>query len=83
MRTYVSKDFGAEFISALHASLGDFEQLRRTLSATGSKKVFVKLRDAPRFQVEIVGSIAADKGKFYSDLADALIEAFEAQGIEP
>jgi len=82
-RTYAYPDFGAEFIDQLHSKLGDFEQLRRALAVSGSKTVFIELRELPEFQVEITGSISEKKRQFYSDIADALIEAFQSQGISP
>ncbi len=80
-RSYVYYAFGDDFIHALHNALGDFEQLRQTLAATGSKKVCIQLPELPLFQVEITGSVAGQR-QFYSDIADALIEAFASQGIQ-
>ena len=81
-RTYAYSDFGCEFINELHNKLGEPEQLRRTVTAAGSKKVLVKLRNLPIFEVEIAGSIPSEKGQFYSDIADALIDAFRSQNIK-
>ena len=83
-RTYAYADFGVEFIEELsYRQLADFEQLRRSLASGVSKTVFIQLRDLSRFSVELKGPISSGHRPFYSDLADALIDAFQAKCIKP
>jgi len=83
-RTYAYDDFGVEFINELSdRQLSNFEQVCQTLAFGTSKTVSIKLRDLPSFEVELKGKISSSSRQFYSDLADALIEAFKTKGIKP
>ena len=80
-RTYAYSDFGFEFLNELHNQLGEFRDLQKMIVLSNIKKVSLKLRDLPAIYVEIGGSIPDSKEQFYSDIADALIDAFKSQGI--
>ena len=45
--------------------------------------VYVRLHDLPAIEVQVTGHGPLDEREFYSDLADALIAAFESHGIQP
>lgn len=83
-RTYAYGDFGSEFLQELSDhQLGDFDLVNRTISSGAEKSVYVKLRDLAPFEVRVSGRITGKRDQFYSDLADALIEAFRSQSIKP
>ena len=77
-------DFGAGFIYELtERQLGEFEQLRQILATGAEKTAYVRLRDLVPIEVRISGRAATRRDQFYSDLADALIVAFESHRIKP
>ena len=83
-RKYPYSDFGAEFLGELtDGQLRDFEHIHQVLSSGGGKTVAVTLRDHSPIEVAISGRASEHRKTFYSDLADALISAFESHGIKP
>lgn len=83
-RTYAYDDFGAEFLQVLSGrQLGNFDLVDSTISSGAEKSVDVKLRDLSPFEVRVSGRTTGKRDQFYSDLADALIEAFRSQSIKP
>jgi hypothetical protein len=83
-RKYRYGDFGSEFHAELiHRQLADFEHVRQILAAGARKTVLVRLRDLPTIQVEVQGRPSDKPAQFYSDLADAPIEAFQSQQVRP
>jgi hypothetical protein len=83
-RKYPYPDFGTEFLAELtDRQLGDFDHVRQFLSADAGKTVYVRLRDLPSIEVQVTGRVSSRREEFYSDLADALIAAFESHRIRP
>lgn len=83
-RTYRYSDFGTEFLSEINdRQLGEFKDIYPILTAGAVKTVLVRLRDLPPIEVSLSGRPDERKQQFYSDLADALIDAFEKQRIKP
>jgi hypothetical protein len=83
-RKYPYPDFGSEFLSELtDRQLGDFDHVRQVLSADAGKTVYVRLRDLPAIEVQVTGRASSSRQQFYSDLADALIAAFDSHHIRP
>lgn len=83
-RKYPHLDFGAEFLLELtNRQLGDFEHVRRVLSAGAGKTAYVRLRDFGAIEVQVTGRASHRREQFYSDLADALIAAFDTHRIKP
>ena len=83
-RKYAYSDFGREFLAELaDRQLGDFEHVRQVLSAGAGKTAYVRLRDLDAIEVQVTGHVSPRREQFYSDLADALIAAFDAHRIKP
>jgi len=81
-RKYPYQNFGAEFLAELRdRQLGDFDLIRRVLSADAGKTAYVRLRDLPAIEVQVTGRASSRRDAFYSDLADALIAAFDSHRI--
>ena len=76
-RKYAYADFGYDFLMKLHEQLGDFQLLRAKLKTGASVQTFVRLPSYPPITVELVGTPSDSHREFDSDLADALIKAFE------
>jgi hypothetical protein len=83
-RKYPYPDFGAEFLAELtERQLGDFDHVRQVLSADVGKTVYVRLRNLPAIEAQVSGRGSDSRQEFYSDLADALIAAFDSHRIGP
>jgi hypothetical protein len=83
-RKYLYPDFGFEFITELsEEQLGDYENVIRVLNSGASKIVYVRVRGIPPIEVSVKGTPVKRKAQFYSDIADALIGAFDSKGIKP
>lgn len=83
-RKFAYPDFGSEFLAELaDRQLGDFDHVHQALSADAGKTVYVRLRDLPAIEVQLTGRAASRRREFYSDLADALIAAFDSCRIRP
>lgn len=82
-RTYRYSNFGCEFIDGVHKNLGSYEELRNILRSGAGKTIIVNLPSLPAIQVSLSGLAPDSKRVFDSNLADALIAAFESEGIKP
>ena len=83
-RTYAYAEFGSEFIDELSKiQLKDFADLKRILDSGNTRAVFISLRHLPPMRIEVSGSAGNSEHQFYSDLADALIDAFQSERIKP
>jgi hypothetical protein len=83
-RKYPYADFGAEFIDALmNKQLADFSTISAALTCGESVEVSVRLRELPAMRVVIQGRPHPHENQFSSDVADALIDAFNKSGIKP
>jgi hypothetical protein len=80
---YRYSDFGFEFIEELHRQLGEFSTVRQALQANRSMSATVHVRDLPPISVRLSGAPPKSKKAYFSDLADALIDAFEKHGLKP
>jgi hypothetical protein len=82
-RKYRYGDFGHQFLNELHNQLEDFEDLRTKLGAGSGANAIVDLPSMPAVTVELRGIVNASKGQFYSDIADALLDAFKSIRLRP
>lgn len=82
-RTYRTPTFGNDFILGVTQELGDYSDLRGLLGAGAGKTVVVNLPSLPAIQVSVMGSAPSTDRQLDSNLADALIVAFESQDIKP
>lgn len=82
-RTYRTPTFGNDFILGVTQKLGDYSDLRGLLGAGAGKTIVVTLPNLPAIQVSLMGSTPSTDRQLNSNLADALIVAFESQGIKP
>ena len=82
-RKYRHGDFGHQFLNELHDQLGRFEDVRAKLAAGSVVNAIVELPSTPAISVELRGQASASKGQFYSDLADALLDAFKSIRLRP
>ena len=64
-------------------NLSDFDGLQRKLKSTGKIWVLIKIHNFDRITVEIESTPPTNKDQFYSDLADAILDAFEANEFYP
>lgn len=81
---YHYKDFGSEFIEELtERQLPGFEELVRILNAGAAANALVRLRELGPIEVQVTGKITVSSREFYSDLADALVEAFKTHQLGP
>jgi hypothetical protein len=71
-------DFGFEFLNRLHEQLGASDSLATRLNMGIPAKALIKLRSYPAMTVEIRGKASLDIGQFQSDIADALLAAFDS-----
>lgn len=82
-RTYRTPNFGSDFIHGLTKELGDYKDLRNLLGGGAGKTVIVTLPNLQAIHVSLFGSAPSSDRQLDSNLADALIAAFESQGIKP
>ena len=83
-RNYPYPDFGSDFRHELmDVNLSDFDGLQRKLKSTGKIWVLIKIHNFDRITVEIESTPPTNKDQFYSDLADAILDAFEANEFYP
>jgi hypothetical protein len=82
-RTYRYPNFGSEFINGVAKELGDYQELRNVLDAKAGKTVVVVLPKLPAIEVSLMGSPSTSSRQLDSNLADAMIAAFESQGLKP
>ena len=83
-RRFVPNDFGNRFITELtERALPPYESLAPMLAAGTPVRAHLQLPGLPLIQVEVSGSAPISAKRFYSDLADALLDAFEKQKIKP
>ena len=81
-RRFSYPEFGQELISTLmNRELQNLDQLRQTIAFGSSKSVSVKLRDLPTIGITVSGTPSSSDRQFQSDIADALIAAFESKNI--
>lgn len=81
---YRYSNFGNDFITELSdRQLKDFDSFSQLLNAGKIIKVPVKVKELPIIEVEIHGSASSGTRTFYSDLADAIIDAMEKNKIRP
>jgi hypothetical protein len=81
---YRYRNFGNDFINELsERQLSDYTAVASTLTEGRSVRVPVKVGGLPEIIVEIQGHASPRKNEFYSDLADAIIDAFNKNGIKP
>jgi hypothetical protein len=80
---YAYSDFGNDFISELSGNkLSEYSTVASELNEGKILSLPVKLKDLSEITVEIQGR-SVRKNEFYSDLADAVIDAMERNGIKP
>jgi len=80
---YRYSNFGNDFITELsERELSDFASTASALTEGKVIRVPVKLKGLSEIVVEIQGR-PATKREFYSDLADAIIDAMDKNGIKP
>jgi hypothetical protein len=80
---YRYSKFGNDFIAELSdRQLKDFDSVASALTQGKVVRVPVKVKELPEVSVEIQGR-PGGKREFYSDLADAIIDATEKNGIKP
>ena len=80
---YSYPDFGVEFLEEFHAKVGDFKQVQEILNSHQKIMASIALRDYPPIQAELSGVSPTSKGQYYSDVADAIIAAFESKSLKP
>jgi hypothetical protein len=80
-RKYAWSDFGHDLLLALHDAIGGAEHAHSRLSAGSSVAASIRLKQGPEIGVEISGKPSSSVRNFESDIADALISAFESRGI--
>ncbi len=79
-----ARDFANGFASELsERQLSDFPAVASALAEGRQVRVPVKVGGLPEIIVEIQGRASKRSRKFYSDLADAIIDAFDKNGIKP
>jgi hypothetical protein len=79
---YRYSNFGFEFITELHKQLGKFAAVHNALQNGESVSVSVSVGKLPPISVRVSGKPPESKRAYYSDLADALLDAFEKQGFK-
>jgi hypothetical protein len=77
-------DFGAHLVDAFWGKIGrvDFDYVQQVLQSADKFSFTFRIRDFAEMTLEVSGSIADDKATFESDLLDALIDAWEKNGIK-
>ena len=80
---YRFADFGFEFINELHGQLGEFTTVRESLIAKRGISATVNIRDLAPIFVRLTGVPPKSRREYFSDLADAIINAFGKQGLKP
>ena len=80
---YRYRNFGNDFITELSdRQLSNFTSVASDLTEGKVVRVPVKVKGLPEIVVEIQGR-PGGKREFYSDLADAIIDAMNKNGIKP
>jgi hypothetical protein len=80
---YRYRNFGNEFITELSdRQLSDFTSVASALTEGKTVRVPIRLNGLPQIVVEIQGR-PSHKRQFYSDLADAIIDAMDKNGVKP
>ena len=81
---YRYRNFGNDFLRELtEKQLPDFETIVATLTQGKIIEASVRVGGLPEIIVEIQGRPSSYKQQFFSDLADAIIDAFNKNGIKP
>ena len=80
---YRYSDFGFEFITELHKQLGTLAAVSHALENGESASVPISVGNLPPISLRVSGKPPKSKRAYYSDLADALLDAFEKQGFKP
>lgn len=83
-RRYPYPDFGADFRAEfMDRQLSDFGSVAARLNQGEVLHASVVLRDLPGITVEVRGRACQRPRQFFSELGDALIDAFTRHGIKP
>lgn len=80
-RKYPWSDFGHDLLFALHDAIGGAKHAHSRLNAGSSVVASIRLKQGPEIGVEISGKPNGSVRSFESDIADALISAFESRGV--
>jgi hypothetical protein len=80
-RKYAFSDFGHNFLIALHDAIGGAQPAHYRLLAGSTIKTLVRLPQRQAIRVEMSGRPNSSVRVFESDIADALISAFETAGL--
>ena len=81
--SYPYPDFGAEFIGEFHRQIGAFEQVQEQLASHTTIMAIVSLRDYKPINVELCGTPPKSRQQYDSDVADAILAAFNEKGLKP
>ncbi|MDR0672833.1 MAG: hypothetical protein LBF93_04045 [Zoogloeaceae bacterium] len=82
-RKYAFSDFGHDILMTLHEAIGGMQHAHSRLVAGSTIITLVRLSQQPSIGVEISGRPNNSVRVFESDIADALINAFETVGLKP
>jgi hypothetical protein len=82
-RKYARPDFGYDFLMAFYDAIGGAQQAHSRLLAGSTITTFVRLPQQSAIGVEMSGKPDDSVRVFESDIADALINAFESAGLRP
>lgn len=83
-RKYVYPDFGSDFrYELMDVQLADWNSLETELEQRKKKTVNVKLAKCKEITIDIECGRLPPKQQFFSDLADAIIDALSKNGIQP
>ncbi len=82
-RKYIFTDFGYDFLMAFHEAIGGAKHAHSRLVAGSAITGDVRLPQQPRIGIEMHGKPHDRVRNFESDIADALINAYESAGLRP
>ena len=80
-RKYASPNFGHDFLMAFHDAIGGAQHAHPRLLAGSTITRVIRLPQHPAIGIELSGKPQDRLRRFDSDIADALINAFEAAGL--
>ena len=80
-RKHVFRGFGHDFLMAFHDAIGGAQHAHTRLLAGSTITSVVRLPQQPVIGIELSGKPNDRVRTFASDIADALINAFEAAGV--
>lgn len=80
---YIYPDFGTDFrYELIDKKLGDFKSLKSHFEYQSTFLTNLNLKNKYNIEIEFKASNFSDRSQFYSNLADAIINAFKQQKIK-